>query len=208
MVNKTNGILKEIWSASGVLIIFLWLHDVAWWIPHLINSTKPLEATLQLFPSLAALAVQNALLLPFLVLGVSLNHVTCPWTVTFSLPLELQELKVMMLGSAAACFSEEWRCQSFTFSSRPALRYGIVQKKVTHICQCIYSNLSSHGVMWCVWDWWKLQSDVFVFEPELSNSAVLWWREQGGPCGVLAAVQAAVLHKLLFEGSGRDALSE
>lgn len=65
-------------------------------------------------------------------LGVSPNHVTCPWSVTFSLPLELQELKVMMLGSAAACFSEEWRCQSFTFSSRPALRYGIVQKKVSH----------------------------------------------------------------------------
>ncbi|KAK3540377.1 hypothetical protein QTP70_030212 [Hemibagrus guttatus] len=68
-------------------------------------------------------------------------------------------LKEMIFGSPAACFSEEWRCQSFSFSSRPALRYGIVQKK-------------------------------------------------GGPCGVLAAVQAAVLQKLLFEGISSDALSE
>ncbi|XP_053481930.1 probable ubiquitin carboxyl-terminal hydrolase MINDY-4 isoform X2 [Ictalurus furcatus] len=68
-------------------------------------------------------------------------------------------LKEIIFGSPAACFSEEWRCQSFTFSSRPALRYGIVQKK-------------------------------------------------GGPCGVLAAVQAAVLQKLLFEGTSTDALSE
>ncbi|KAF4072663.1 hypothetical protein AMELA_G00265570 [Ameiurus melas] len=68
-------------------------------------------------------------------------------------------LKEIIFGSPAACFSEEWRCQSFTFSSRPTLRYGIVQKK-------------------------------------------------GGPCGVLAAVQAAVLQKLLFEGTSSDALSE
>ncbi|KAK2841463.1 hypothetical protein Q7C36_013042 [Tachysurus vachellii] len=68
-------------------------------------------------------------------------------------------LKEMIFGSPAACFSDEWRCQSFTFSSRPALRYGIVQKK-------------------------------------------------GGPCGVLAAVQAAVLQNLLFEGISSDALSE
>ncbi|MCJ8734626.1 hypothetical protein PDJAM_G00237430 [Pangasius djambal] len=68
-------------------------------------------------------------------------------------------LKEIIFGSPVACFSEEWRCQSFTFSSRPALRYGIVQKK-------------------------------------------------GGPCGVLAAVQATVLQKLLFEGTSGDALSE
>ncbi|KAB5567107.1 hypothetical protein PHYPO_G00228960 [Pangasianodon hypophthalmus] len=68
-------------------------------------------------------------------------------------------LKEIIFGSPVACFSEEWRCQSFTFSSRPALRYGIVQKK-------------------------------------------------GGPCGVLAAVQATVLQKLLFEGTSSDALSE
>ncbi|XP_053359378.1 probable ubiquitin carboxyl-terminal hydrolase MINDY-4 [Clarias gariepinus] len=68
-------------------------------------------------------------------------------------------LKEIIFGSPVACFSEEWRCQSFTFSNRPALRYGIVQKK-------------------------------------------------GGPCGVLAAVQAAVLQKLLFEGTSSDALSE
>ncbi|XP_060788571.1 probable ubiquitin carboxyl-terminal hydrolase MINDY-4 isoform X2 [Neoarius graeffei] len=68
-------------------------------------------------------------------------------------------LKELIFGSPAACFSEEWRCQSFTFSNRPALRYGIVQKK-------------------------------------------------GGPCGVLAAVQATVLQKLLFERPSSDALSE
>ncbi|KAF7695596.1 hypothetical protein HF521_007319 [Silurus meridionalis] len=68
-------------------------------------------------------------------------------------------LKEIIFGSPMSCFSEEWRCQNFTFSNRPTLRYGIVQKK-------------------------------------------------GGPCGVLAAVQATVLKKLLFEETSSDALSE
>uniref|UniRef100_A0AAY4BCJ1 Ubiquitin carboxyl-terminal hydrolase MINDY n=1 Tax=Denticeps clupeoides TaxID=299321 RepID=A0AAY4BCJ1_9TELE len=66
-----------------------------------------------------------------------------------------QAVKEVIFGSPLSCFSEEWKCQNFSFSDEPDLRYGIVQKK-------------------------------------------------GGPCGVLAAVQACVLQKLLFEGTGSD----
>ncbi|XP_030640234.1 probable ubiquitin carboxyl-terminal hydrolase MINDY-4 [Chanos chanos] len=59
-------------------------------------------------------------------------------------------LKELLFGSAMRCFNTEWKCQSFSFSDAPGLRYGIIQKK-------------------------------------------------GGPCGVLASVQACVLQKLLFE---------
>ncbi|XP_028855802.1 probable ubiquitin carboxyl-terminal hydrolase MINDY-4 [Denticeps clupeoides] len=73
-------------------------------------------------------------------------------------PIDLQTataVKEVIFGSPLSCFSEEWKCQNFSFSDEPDLRYGIVQKK-------------------------------------------------GGPCGVLAAVQACVLQKLLFEGTGSD----
>ncbi|XP_054645119.1 probable ubiquitin carboxyl-terminal hydrolase MINDY-4 isoform X2 [Dunckerocampus dactyliophorus] len=62
------------------------------------------------------------------------------------------ELKAVLLGSCAKCFSVEWRNQAFTFSETHDLRYGIVQKK-------------------------------------------------GGPCGVLASIQAFVLKKLLLEST-------
>lgn len=42
----------------------------------------------------------------------------------------LQALKEILLGSPVSCFGEEWKCQSFSFSDKPALRYGIIQRKV------------------------------------------------------------------------------
>ncbi|KAL2089975.1 hypothetical protein ACEWY4_014663 [Coilia grayii] len=81
-----------------------------------------------------------------------LNH--CLSLRTFdSHPMDLPTataLKELLFGSPVRCFGEEWKCQSFCFSDKPNLAYGIVQKK-------------------------------------------------GGPCGVLASVQACVLQKLLFE---------
>lgn len=68
-------------------------------------------------------------------------------------------LKEIIFGSSMACFTEEWKQQSFTFSDTPGLKYGIVQKK-------------------------------------------------GGPCGLLAAVQACVLEKLLFEESSCDSVDQ
>ncbi|XP_075171871.1 putative ubiquitin carboxyl-terminal hydrolase MINDY-4 [Anomaloglossus baeobatrachus] len=59
------------------------------------------------------------------------------------------DLKRVLFGSCLCCFGEEWKLQSFTFTSAEELTYGIVQKK-------------------------------------------------GGPCGVLAAVQACMLKHLLF----------
>ncbi|KAM8967252.1 putative ubiquitin carboxyl-terminal hydrolase MINDY-4 [Pelodytes ibericus] len=70
-------------------------------------------------------------------------------------PIDLSlavEIKKILFGSSLCCFSEEWKIQSFTFSPKPQLKYGFVQKK-------------------------------------------------GGPCGVLAAVQACMLKNLLF---GKD----
>ncbi|XP_076133706.1 putative ubiquitin carboxyl-terminal hydrolase MINDY-4 isoform X2 [Alosa pseudoharengus] len=87
----------------------------------------------------------------------TLNH--CLPQHTFdSHPIDLPTataLKELLLGSPVSCFGEEWKCQSFVFSDKPSLRYGIIQKK-------------------------------------------------GGPCGVLASVQACVLQKLLFEDTECD----
>ena len=66
------------------------------------------------------------------------------------------ELRTLILGSASAKFTNEWRCQGLTFCDIKRLQYGLVQKK-------------------------------------------------GGPCGVLAAIQAYVLQHLLFPGNGGTA---
>ncbi|XP_062412893.1 probable ubiquitin carboxyl-terminal hydrolase MINDY-4 [Sardina pilchardus] len=87
----------------------------------------------------------------------TLNH-RLPQHTFDSHPVDLPTataLKELLLGSPVSYFGEEWKCQSFGFSDKPSLRYGIVQKK-------------------------------------------------GGPCGVLASVQACVLQKLLFEDTECD----
>ncbi|XP_063056290.1 probable ubiquitin carboxyl-terminal hydrolase MINDY-4 [Engraulis encrasicolus] len=86
-----------------------------------------------------------------------LSHCLSQHTVDLH-PMDLHTsttLKVLLFGSTFGCFGEEWKCQSFSFSDKPNLGYGIVQKK-------------------------------------------------GGPCGVLASVQACVLQKLLFENAESD----
>ncbi|XP_069503807.1 probable ubiquitin carboxyl-terminal hydrolase MINDY-4 [Ambystoma mexicanum] len=42
---------------------------------------------------------------------------------------QAKEMKTLLFGSSLCCFSEEWKMQSLTFSERPLLKYGIVQKK-------------------------------------------------------------------------------
>ncbi|XP_029444213.1 probable ubiquitin carboxyl-terminal hydrolase MINDY-4 isoform X2 [Rhinatrema bivittatum] len=47
-------------------------------------------------------------------------------------PIDLSlamEMKTLLFGTSLRCFNEEWKMQSFTFSDRPQLRYGIIQKK-------------------------------------------------------------------------------
>ncbi|KAI4872328.1 hypothetical protein NFI96_027756, partial [Prochilodus magdalenae] len=52
---------------------------------------------------------------------------------------------------------------------------------------------------------WKRQSFTFSNTPALRYGIV---QKKGGPCGMLAAVQATVLQKLLFERTSGDSLSE
>ncbi|XP_014004973.1 probable ubiquitin carboxyl-terminal hydrolase MINDY-4 isoform X2 [Salmo salar] len=49
---------------------------------------------------------------------------------------------------------------------------------------------------------WRSQSFTFSDAPDLRYGLV---QKKGGPCGVLASVQACILQKLLFEGTGSDA---
>ncbi|XP_078521414.1 putative ubiquitin carboxyl-terminal hydrolase MINDY-4 isoform X2 [Lissotriton helveticus] len=49
-----------------------------------------------------------------------------PKAIDFS---QAKEMKTLLFGSSLCCFNEEWKMQSFTFSERPQLKYGIVQKK-------------------------------------------------------------------------------
>lgn len=49
-----------------------------------------------------------------------------PKAIDFS---QAKEMKTLLFGSSICCFNEEWKMQSFTFSERPQLKYGIVQKK-------------------------------------------------------------------------------
>ncbi|XP_035655040.1 probable ubiquitin carboxyl-terminal hydrolase MINDY-4 isoform X1 [Oncorhynchus keta] len=48
---------------------------------------------------------------------------------------------------------------------------------------------------------WRSQSFTFSDAPDLRYGLV---QKKGGPCGVLASVQACILQKLLFEGAGSD----
>uniref|UniRef100_A0A9J8BT78 Ubiquitin carboxyl-terminal hydrolase MINDY n=1 Tax=Cyprinus carpio carpio TaxID=630221 RepID=A0A9J8BT78_CYPCA len=55
----------------------------------------------------------------------------------------------------------------------------------------------------CFTEEWKQQNFTFSDTPGLKYGIV---QKKGGPCGVLAAVQACVLQKLLFEESSNDSL--
>ncbi|XP_016084802.1 protein FAM188B isoform X1 [Sinocyclocheilus grahami] len=57
--------------------------------------------------------------------------------------------------------------------------------------------------MACFTEEWKQQNFTFSDTPGLKYGIV---QKKGGPCGVLAAVQAGVLQKLLFEESSNDSL--
>uniref|UniRef100_A0AAR2LNC8 Ubiquitin carboxyl-terminal hydrolase MINDY n=1 Tax=Pygocentrus nattereri TaxID=42514 RepID=A0AAR2LNC8_PYGNA len=59
--------------------------------------------------------------------------------------------------------------------------------------------------MMCFSEEWKRQSFTFSHVPALRYGIV---QKKGGPCGVLAAVQATVLQKLLFERTISDSSSE
>ncbi|XP_036435475.1 LOW QUALITY PROTEIN: probable ubiquitin carboxyl-terminal hydrolase MINDY-4 [Colossoma macropomum] len=59
--------------------------------------------------------------------------------------------------------------------------------------------------MMCFSEEWKRQSFTFSNAPALRYGIV---QKKGGPCGVLAAVQATVLQKLLFERTSSDSSSE
>ncbi|XP_016422082.1 protein FAM188B [Sinocyclocheilus rhinocerous] len=59
--------------------------------------------------------------------------------------------------------------------------------------------------MACFTEEWKQQNFTFSDTPGLKYGIV---QKKGGPCGVLAAVQACAIQKLLFEESSNDSLDE
>ncbi|KAM8936015.1 putative ubiquitin carboxyl-terminal hydrolase MINDY-4 isoform 2-T6 [Lycaon pictus] len=49
-----------------------------------------------------------------------------------SKPMDLsvaKDIKTLLFGSSFCCFNEEWKLQSFSFSDKASLKYGIVQNK-------------------------------------------------------------------------------
>ncbi|NXI41523.1 MINY4 hydrolase, partial [Galbula dea] len=62
-------------------------------------------------------------------------------------------------------------------------------------------NLLFGSTLCCFSEEWKIQSFTFNNIPQLKYGIV---QKKGGPCGVLAAVQACVLQQLLFADSNRN----
>uniref|UniRef100_A0A8D2QTZ0 Ubiquitin carboxyl-terminal hydrolase MINDY n=1 Tax=Zosterops lateralis melanops TaxID=1220523 RepID=A0A8D2QTZ0_ZOSLA len=62
------------------------------------------------------------------------------------------------------------------------------------------SRLSGHSLC-CFSEEWKIQSFTFSNIPQLKYGIV---QKKGGPCGVLAAVQACVLQQLIFADTNRN----
>ncbi|KYO47020.1 protein FAM188B [Alligator mississippiensis] len=62
-------------------------------------------------------------------------------------------------------------------------------------------NLLFGSSLCCFSEEWKIQSFTFNNIPQLKYGIV---QKKGGPCGVLAAVQACVLQELIFGDSGRN----
>ncbi|NXF09257.1 MINY4 hydrolase, partial [Smithornis capensis] len=62
-------------------------------------------------------------------------------------------------------------------------------------------NLLFGSSLCCFSEEWKIQSFTFSNIPELKYGIV---QKKGGPCGVLAAVQACVLQQLIFADSNRN----
>nr|XP_042715718.1 probable ubiquitin carboxyl-terminal hydrolase MINDY-4 isoform X3 [Chrysemys picta bellii] len=62
-------------------------------------------------------------------------------------------------------------------------------------------NLLFGSSLCCFSEEWKIQNFTFNSIPQLKYGIV---QKQGGPCGVLAAVQACVLQQLLFGDSNRN----
>ncbi|XP_072536864.1 probable ubiquitin carboxyl-terminal hydrolase MINDY-4 [Salminus brasiliensis] len=88
-------------------------------------------------------------------------------------------------------------------SSPPQLnldKHPMDQQTATALKEIIFGS----PVM-CFSEEWKRQSFTFSNTPDLRYGIV---QKKGGPCGVLAAVQATVLQKLLFERSSSDSTSE
>ncbi|XP_050972935.1 LOW QUALITY PROTEIN: probable ubiquitin carboxyl-terminal hydrolase MINDY-4 [Labeo rohita] len=74
------------------------------------------------------------------------------------------------------------------------------QKTATALKELIFGSS-----MACFTEEWKRQNFTFSDTPGLKYGIV---QKKGGPCGVLAAVQACVLQKILFEESSDDSLDE
>ncbi|RLW11202.1 hypothetical protein DV515_00001284, partial [Chloebia gouldiae] len=62
-------------------------------------------------------------------------------------------------------------------------------------------NLLFGSSLCCFSEEWKIQSFTFNNTPQLKYGIV---QKKGGPCGVLAAVQACVLQQLIFADSNRN----
>ncbi|XP_041041105.1 probable ubiquitin carboxyl-terminal hydrolase MINDY-4 isoform X2 [Carcharodon carcharias] len=77
-----------------------------------------------------------------------------------------------------------------------SLRKHHIDSKPIDLPLAILKNLLFGSSFSCFAEEWKIQSFTFNDLPELRYGIV---QKKGGPCGVLAAIQACVLQKLLFE---------
>uniref|UniRef100_A0AAR2JF91 Ubiquitin carboxyl-terminal hydrolase MINDY n=1 Tax=Pygocentrus nattereri TaxID=42514 RepID=A0AAR2JF91_PYGNA len=96
----------------------------------------------------------------------------------------------------------------FTFMSQLIGRFGsesLIPTVQTYGTFNALKEIIFGSPMMCFSEEWKRQSFTFSHVPALRYGIV---QKKGGPCGVLAAVQATVLQKLLFERTISDSSSE
>ncbi|XP_025050684.1 probable ubiquitin carboxyl-terminal hydrolase MINDY-4, partial [Alligator sinensis] len=130
-----------------------------------------------------------------------------------------KEIKNLLFGSSLCCFSEEWKIQSFTFNNIPQLKYGIVQKKLESELPAAHTTPDLWGTsvllsVAAAAPGTPPQQSQRVLPPRIGapgppaaqglRAAYRPATGEGGPCGVLAAVQACVLQELIFGDSGRN----
>ena len=112
-----------------------------------------------------------------------------------------QALRTLLFGAARGpSFNSEWRRQAFAFCDLPRLEYGLVQLKVaTPPFWAMPTALSGHA---------HFESISVACEWEVLTPPPSPLLPQGGPCGVLACVQAYVLKHLLFAQHSRDTAAQ
>ena len=139
-----------------------------------------------------------------------------PYYIAYLLILS-QALRELIFGSARGpSFNVEWKKQNFFFCDLPDLEYGLIQHKV---CLNMATGVKTEH-HWVPTDLTLCcrspSSEIFctMFSPTHRVGRVAYLHilnllphSQGGPCGVLACVQAHILKHLLFSDPTKDLTS-